>query len=332
MSFLFPQKVFFTLWSTDMSDPVSKAKQHLLEGHLVAIPTETVYGLAGNALQPETVARIFEAKKRPFFDPLIVHIHSVSEAKKLVTEFPEWAEKLAAQFWPGPLTLLLPKNETVPEIVTSGSEWVGIRIPNHPLTLALLQSLPFPLAAPSANPFGYVSPTTAQHVADQLEDHIAYILDGGPCEVGVESTIVGFEEGQPTVFRTGGIAVEELEKVLGQKLFIKHSSSKPLAPGMLDSHYAPLKPLLVGNIAELIESHKEKRLGIISFSDKYESKATHSICLSPAHNLNEAACGIFGALREMDNQPIDLILSEHFPDEGLGKAINDRLARASAKR
>jgi L-threonylcarbamoyladenylate synthase len=304
----------------------------LLEGDLVAIPTETVYGLAGNALQADTVAKIFEAKNRPTFDPLIVHTHSIEEAKKYVLDFPDWATKLANTFWPGPLTLLLPRNVSIPDIVTNGSDLVAIRIPNHPISLALLKSIPFPLAAPSANPFGYISPTTAQHVADQLEDKIPYILDGGACQVGVESTIIGIKNGQPAIFRTGGIAKEEIEKALGIELEELQSSSNPSAPGMLESHYAPGKPLYLGDIPSLIPTFTNKRIGTISFSVDFSDLASTSIVLSPTSSLNEAACGLFAALRQLDKSEVEVILAEIFPNEGLGNAINDRLKRASYKR
>ena len=304
----------------------------LLKGNLVAIPTETVYGLAGNALEANTVAKIFEAKNRPTFDPLIVHTHSIEEAKKYVSDFPDWAQKLADAFWPGPLTLLLPRNASIPDIVTNGSDLVAIRIPNHPIALALLKSIPFPLAAPSANPFGYISPTTAQHVADQLENKISYILDGGACHVGVESTIVGIQNDQPAIFRTGGIAKEEIEKTLGKKLEEIPSSSNPAAPGMLESHYAPSKPLYLGVIPTLIQTFTNKRIGTVSFSVDFSDSVTTSIVLSPTADLKEAACNLFAALRKLDKSDVEIILAEIFPNEGLGKAINDRLKRASYKR
>ena len=303
----------------------------LLNGNLVAIPTETVYGLAGNALQADTVAKIFEAKNRPTFDPLIVHTHSIEEAKKYVLHFPDWATKLANTFCPGPLTLLLPRNTSIPDIVTNGSDLVAIRIPNHPIALALLKSLPFPLAAPSANPFGYISPTTAQHVADQLENKIPYILDGGACNVGVESTIVGIKNGKPAIFRTGGIAKEEIEKTLEIELEELQSSSNPAAPGMLDSHYAPRKPLYIGKTEELVKANENKKTGIISFSKQYSYKNSITISLSSKGDLNEAACHLFSALRDLDKSDAEVILAEVFPNIGLGKAINDRLARASFK-
>lgn len=182
---------------------LDKALQLLESGELVAIPTETVYGLAANALNSRAVAKIFEAKNRPSFDPLIVHVASLQHAKKYTTGFPLQAEALARRFWPGPLTLLLPKTSDVPDIVTAGLDRVGLRCPAHPLTISLLAHASFPLAAPSANPFGYISPTTSQHVQDQLGNSVSYIIDGGPSRVGIESTIVGWEDNEPIIYRLG---------------------------------------------------------------------------------------------------------------------------------
>ncbi len=187
-----------------IGNDILQAKKLLLEGELVAIPTETVYGLAANALNPEAVTQIFVVKERPSFDPLIVHVASIDQAQQFITAVPEKAIQLARHFWPGPLTLVLPKQSIIPDIVTSGLSTVGIRCPDHDLTRQLLSELPFPLAAPSANPFGYVSPTTAEHVNNQLGHKIKYILDGGPCRIGLESTIVGFENDQAVIYRSPG--------------------------------------------------------------------------------------------------------------------------------
>ncbi|MBC7451992.1 MAG: threonylcarbamoyl-AMP synthase, partial [Cytophagales bacterium] len=195
---------------------ITLVKNLLVEEKAISIPTETVYGLAGNAFSSYSVSEIFRIKKRPSFDPLIVHTHSIDSLADFVTEIPEQAHMLAKAFWPGPLTLLLPKKDSISDLVTSGLDRVAIRIPNHPLTLELLRMLPFPLAAPSANPFGYISPTTAQHVADQLGKDIEYILDGGPCTIGVESTIVGWENGKATILRVGGLSIEAIEAVIGK--------------------------------------------------------------------------------------------------------------------
>lgn len=307
---------------------IETAKQILQNGGLVAIPTETVYGLGANALNKEAVLKIFEAKQRPHFDPLIIHTNSLEKVQQWVQPLPAWALALAKAFWPGPLTLLLPKNN-VPDMVTSGLPQVAVRIPQHPLTLQLLAALDFPLAAPSANPFGYVSPTTPQHVAAQLENKVDYILDGGPCSIGIESTIVGMEEGQLCVYRLGGLAVEEIEQVVGRVQLRLNQSSDPKAPGMLKNHYAPRKPLFIGNINELLKQQPGKKAGVISFSKRYD--APWQYVLSEKADLKEAAHGLFAALRELDNSGAEVILAEVFPDSFLGRAINDRLRRAAAK-
>lgn len=311
---------------------IQKAALLLRSEALVAIPTETVYGLAGNALSEKAVAEIFRVKNRPVFDPLIVHTDHFQKAKQFLKEVPDWANELAAHFMPGPLTLLLPKNGRISDLVTAGSDLVAIRVPNHPLTLQLLALLKFPLAAPSANPFGYISPTTAQHVADQLGEKIPYILDGGPCRVGVESTIVGFVEGKITVFRKGGVAIEELEKVVGAVAVQAHSSSNPLAPGMLKSHYAPRTPVVVGNLEELMKQHAAQLFGVISFSAFFdELPVGRQVVLSPSGDFAEAARNLFSGMRYLDGLGLDVILAELLPEKDLGRAINDRLRRASAE-
>ncbi len=312
---------------------IEKAALLLKAGSLVAIPTETVYGLAANALNPDAVLKIYEVKKRPFFDPLIIHIHALEQINHFVTRVPEKAKLLAEQYWPGPLTLILPRTSIIPDIVCSGLPHVAIRIPRHPLSLQLLASLDFPLAAPSANPFGYVSPTQATHVADQLGNEIAYILDGGACEVGLESTIIGFnEEEEVQVYRLGGLALEEIEKITGPlHLNINHSSN-PRAPGQLQSHYATRKKLIVGkNLEEELTRHAHQNCAVISFCKEYRlKKPAYMKVLSASANLQEAAQGLFAAMRQLDETDADLILAEFFPDTFLGKAINDRLQRASS--
>lgn len=307
---------------------VVRAARILREGGLVAIPTETVYGLAANAFDAEAVLRIFEVKQRPAFDPLIVHVHDRAQVDDVVAHVPLEADALMKRFWPGPLTLVLPKSRRIPDIVTSGLDTVGVRMPAHPIAMELLRLLDFPLAAPSANPFGYVSPTTAQHVMDQLGDRIAYILDGGACTVGVESTIIGWEDGVPVLYRPGGLPVEAIEEVVGAvRPQVKHVL--PVAPGMIESHYAPRKPVFIGDIAQLLNAHPE-RCGVISFTRDHG--AWRNEVLSPRGDLGEAARNLFAALRALDTSEADVILAEVFPDEGLGRAINDRLRRAAAKR
>ncbi|MEO8762230.1 MAG: L-threonylcarbamoyladenylate synthase [Bacteroidia bacterium] len=321
---------------------IEKAKQILQDDGLVAIPTETVYGLAANALNKNAVLKIFEAKNRPHFDPLIIHTNSIEKIKLWVDDFPEWAQKLANAFWPGPLTLLLPKKNNIPDLVTSGLPHVALRIPNHKLTLQLLESLDFPLAAPSANPFGYVSPTTAAHVAAQLQNKVDYILDGGICDVGIESTIVGFENNCVTVYRLGGLAVEDIEQVVGNVNVHLNQSSNPSAPGMLKSHYAPKKPLSIEDIGTFIKNNPSKKIGVISFYENYlasrptpypsigEGFMAQKI-LSEKKDLKEAAHNLFAAIRELDASDVEVIIAEKFPDNFLGRAINDRLQRAAAK-
>lgn len=316
----------------ELGTDLIKAKQLLEQDQLVAIPTETVYGLAGNALSAAAITKIFEAKDRPHFDPLIVHVPNIEACERYATEVPPLARKLAEKFWPGPLTLLLKKKEIIPDLVTSGLDTVGLRCPDHPLTRSLLQSLSFPLAAPSANPFGYVSPTTAAHVNEQLGEKIDYILDGGPCEVGIESTIVGFEEGATVIYRLGGIRAEAIEEVVGPLHISVHSTSNPLAPGQLKSHYAPRKKIVLGSIDENLKKYQAQDVAIIAFQkERDRALARHQIILSPSGNLEEAAHHLFSALRELDKKDISVILAEHVPNIGLGRAINDRLNRAAAE-
>jgi L-threonylcarbamoyladenylate synthase len=310
---------------------IQKAKAILEQGNLVAIPTETVYGLAGNAMNPSAVVKIFQVKNRPHFDPLIVHVANIEQAKSLVEEFPEKANALAAKFWPGPLTLLLKRKPSIPDLVTSGLDTVGIRCPNHSLTLSLLNSLDFPLAAPSANPFGYISPTRASHVNDQLGDQIECILDGGECAIGIESTIVGFEDDIPTIYRLGGLSIDAIESVVGEIKIQLNVSSNPLAPGQLKTHYAPRKKMIIGELTNLIKLHKDMRIGVLAFRNPVIGiDETQQIVLSPKGFLDEAAQRLFSALRELDKMDIDLIVAEKVPETGLGKAINDRLTRAAS--
>jgi L-threonylcarbamoyladenylate synthase len=325
---------------------IRSAAELLCNGEVVSIPTETVYGLAANAYNEAAVLKIFQAKQRPAFDPLIVHVHSLEQVKDVVS-FPDLdrmgmrkeAEALMEKFWPGPLTLVLPKTDRVPDLVTSGLDTVAVRMPAHPMALEVLRSLDFPLAAPSANPFGYVSPTTAQHVADQLGDRIPYILDGGPCTVGVESTIIGWETelsgraesgpGQWVLYRPGGTPVADIEAVIGTVGKAK-KSVLPASPGMLESHYAPRKPVHIGDVKTLLKQHAGQRVAVIAFIEDHDAWRTE--VLSPSGNIAEAARHLFAALRSLDASDADVILAEIFPQEGLGAAINDRLRRASAKR
>ncbi|MBI3220189.1 MAG: threonylcarbamoyl-AMP synthase [Bacteroidetes bacterium] len=311
---------------------LQKAIALLQSDELVGIPTETVYGLAGNALSTKAIAKIFEAKDRPFFDPLIVHVPDIEATYQYVTHIPEKALLLARNFWPGPLTLLLPKKPIIPDLATSGLDTVGIRCPQHPLTTQLLKLLPFPLAAPSANPFGYISPTNPQHVNQQLGNKINYILDGGECQVGLESTIIGFEQDQPIAYRLGGLSIEQLEETVGPIQIQLNTSSNPTAPGQLKSHYSPTKKLVIGNLAELASKHSHQHIGILAFNREMPGiEINRQKILSPTSDLSEAAQHLFAYLRELDQLPVEVILAEEVPSVGLGRAINDRLKRASAQ-
>ncbi|MEM8584017.1 MAG: L-threonylcarbamoyladenylate synthase [Bacteroidota bacterium] len=326
---------------------MGRAKQALEANGLVAIPTETVYGLAANALNPKAVARIFEAKQRPSFDPLIIHIPDQSKLDKYASQIPDKAQKLAEQLWPGPLTMVLPKRDVIPDLVTSGLDTVAIRSPRHPLTHQLLQSLDFPLAAPSANPFGYLSPTQPAHVADQLGLEVDYILDGGPAKVGLESTIISFSDpSKIELLRAGGYPREEIEEILGQALSVRtHSSSNPRAPGMLVQHYSPHTPLLVIDADEKPEEadilkHIQQvgeistaRIAHIAFdlSKPQPNWASSHYKWSENGDLRQAAARLFALLRTLDQMKYDLIVAERVPETGLGTAINDRLARAAAR-
>ncbi len=306
-----------------------KAIALLEKGELVAIPTETVYGLAGNAVNIDAITKIFQVKDRPQFDPLIVHVQNIESAKKYVEDIPPKAKLLVEQFWPGPLTILLNRKPIIPDLVTAGLPTVGIRCPDHVLSRTLLASISFPLAAPSANPFGYISPTRPEHVNEQLGNKISYILDGGICQVGIESTIVGFEKDLPVVYRMGGLSVEAIEQVVGKVSVQLHSASNPTSPGQLKSHYAPTKKVILGNIPTLTKQYRGIQFAVLSYQTNF--KSNYQFILTPLGKLEEAAQNLFSGLRELDKMPVDIIIAELAPEIGLGKAINDRLKRAAAE-
>ena len=306
-----------------------EAAQWLMLDEVVAIPTETVYGLAGNALHEEAVLKIFKAKNRPHFNPLILHTYSLELISTFVKSIPEDAMLIAKHFSPGPVTLLLEKKETIPDLVTGGHHKVAVRIPNHPLTLSLLEMLDFPLAAPSANRFGYVSPTSASHVMEGLNGLIPYILDGGPCTIGVESTIIDFDDNDVIIRRKGGIAVEAIEKVIGKKVLTRtHASEHPVAPGQLKSHYATKTPLITGSLDKLFGAFSNKKIALIEFGATLPDEAFARWNLSPSGNIDEAARNLFSMMRQADHSGAELILAGQLPEEGLGAAVNDRLKRA----
>lgn len=310
---------------------IQKASELLRKGLVVAIPTETVYGLAANALNEDAVLSVFEIKNRPQFDPLIIHLPDFDSAAKYIHSIPQKAFLLAKRFMPGPLTLLLYKNDNIPYIVTSGSDKVAIRIPKHALTLELLKEIDFPLAAPSANPFGYISPTKAAHVEKQLGEKIPYIIDGGDSEIGIESTIIDCTTSPFTILRLGGLGIEDLEDCLGEKLqYNITQNSNPQAPGQLDKHYSPRTPLL---LVESISDFKitNQNIAILSFGTQELPENIISINLSISGDDKEAAKNLFHSMRLLDEAHVDLIIVQKLPEKGLGAAINDRLKRASIK-
>lgn len=307
---------------------ILEAKKFLENDELVAIPTETVYGLAGNALKVNTLSKIFSCKERPAFDPLIVHFRSIEAVNEHVVDLPEIARHLAEIFWPGPLTFILKKKDSIPNLATSGHSTVAVRVPKHPMTLRLLELLDFPLAAPSANKFGQVSPTKAEHVFRQLGNEIPYILDGGDTFIGLESTIIDLSIQKPEILRLGGVSVEALNDVLNMKLKVKTSSSNPKSPGMLQRHYSPGKNMILVDDITSIRENSYKNAGFLTFS--YSDFSTkHHIALSPIGNIDEAARNLFSALNEIATWPVDVVYAELMPEVGLGRAINDRLKRAS---
>ncbi|SDR67877.1 translation factor SUA5 [Formosa sp. Hel1_31_208] len=316
-----------------ISTDISKAVALLQAEDVVAIPTETVYGLAGNIFSEKAIKCVFETKQRPFFNPLIVHIASVAQLPNIVSYIPEKARLLADAFWPGPLTLVLPKQSIIPDVITAGKDTVAVRVPNHPITLKLLQQLDFPLAAPSANPFGSISPTTAQHVEDYFKHHIKMVLDGGACQRGIESTIIGFEGEAPIIYRLGSTAIEAIERVVGTIEIKNKEDIAPNAPGMLERHYAPsTQTILTDNISEAIKNNTEKRIGVLAFSTGcHHESIAFQIVLSQTKNDQEAASKLYDALHQLDKQNLDLIVAELLPDVGLGKSINDRLRRATVQ-
>ena len=314
-----------------LTKDIYKAAETLQNGEVIAIPTETVYGLAGNIYDPSAIEDIFRIKQRPHFNPLIVHIHSFEQLNDVAAQLPSKAHTLAAHFWPGPLTLVLPKKSTVPEVITAGKSTVAVRMPNHPLLLKLLKALPFPLAAPSANPFNRISPTTAQHVQDYFEKEIQLILDGGACQQGIESTIVGFEDEIPIIYRLGALSVEEIEAIVGTVIINNQQEALPEAPGMLKKHYAPkTKTILVDDLDTFINSNAQLRLAVLSFFKQVKGEnVLLKEQLSAKKDLEEAAANLYAALHRMDASNADLIVVERLPNAGLGKSINDRLQRAA---
>ncbi|MGQ9792513.1 MAG: L-threonylcarbamoyladenylate synthase [Anaerolineae bacterium] len=314
----------------DILPDVKHAAVTLRNGGVVAFPTETVYGLGANAFDPMAVARVFEIKGRPRFDPLIVHVATLHQVKDLVTELPEQAQELMRFFWPGPLTIVLPKSSLIPDIITAGLPTVAIRMPDHPIALTLIRNSGVPVAAPSANLFGHVSPTTADHVRQQLGKTVDWVLDGGRCPVGVESTVISVLDKAIMLLRPGGTPLEEIERVVGPIQRRAKVLATPMSPGQLPYHYAPRTPLVLKgqNV-----SGAALRRGLLSFTVPASTEGFVAIeVLSKAGDLREAAANLFAALHRLDAMQLDVIVAELVPEVGLGLAINDRLCRAARKR
>lgn len=303
-------------------DSLVLAGMHIRAGRLVAFPTETVYGLGGDATNGTAVAAIFEAKGRPYFNPLIVHVHDIEKAREL-TQFTATGETLAERFWPGPLTLVLERRErsSLSELVSAGLDTVAVRVPAHDGARAFLEASQRPLAAPSANRSGRVSPTTAQHVAEELGEAVSLILDGGPCAVGVESTVVDVSGSEPILLRPGGVPLETLEEVLGHAIPVAGADARVVAPGMLESHYAPALPV------RLDATQARRGEALLGFGPARGA----ALNLSEAGDLREAAANLFAMLRALDRPGFEGIAVMPIPERGLGRAINDRLRRAAAR-
>ena len=315
----------------DAAGALERAASLLRRGGVVAFPTETVYGLGASAFDERAVARIFEIKGRPRFDPLIVHVESMAAARTLVETLPPSAERLMARFWPGPLTLALPRRPEAPDIVTAGLPTVALRCPRHPAARELLRRTGLPLAAPSANRFGCASPTTAEAVVEQLGTAPDAIVDGGACPVGIESTILAVEEGGFALLRPGGVPLEEIEEEVGPVRLMPAGEAQPLAPGRLARHYAPRTPLFLLPDEATPPAEERGRIGWIGLKAPPEEGRYAAIeALSPAGDLRAAAARLFAALRWLDAQGLDRIYAAPLPERGLGRAINDRLRRAAS--
>jgi L-threonylcarbamoyladenylate synthase len=307
---------------------IKKAIQLLKDGDIVAFPTETVYGLGANVFNPYAVAKIFEAKKRPRFDPLIVHIGEKDWIFDLAEHIPSEAKRLIDAFWPGPLTIIFKKKVIVPDIVTAGLQTVGIRMPLHPVALRLIREFKKPIAAPSANPFGYISPTKASHVAKMLGDRLPLILDGGNSVFGIESTIVSIMDKKVYIHRHGAISAEEIAAVAGA-VYDKKEGAVCEAPGELPYHYAPSKPL---RLIDAIDEIEIENSAFLSFGiPNIRAVSKYVKILSEKRDLREAAANFFSFLIELDNVDVEIIYSEKIPETGLGKAMMDRLRKASKK-
>ena len=321
--------------SASDAESIRRAGRIIKTGGLVAFPTETVYGLGCDAMNAAAAAKVFEAKRRPQFDPLIVHIADSKQLDRVIGSLPPLGQRLMDAFWPGPLTLVLPKQPAIPDLITAGLSTVAVRMPNHPVAQALIREAGTPIAAPSANPFGYVSPTTAQHVADGLGHNVDLLLDGGPCPVGVESTIVSLVGLQPELLRPGSITIEELSAVIGSIRLALSMNQQPIAPGQLSRHYATQTQLTIlpsAGARPVLKDDERVGLLIHSQASNTDDRFAAIEVLSTTGDLREAARHLFAALRRLDSLGLDRIYAEPCKEEGLGVAIMDRLRRCATPR
>jgi L-threonylcarbamoyladenylate synthase len=314
-----------------ITSDITYAAHALNQGDIVAIPTETVYGLAGSAFNEQAIQKIFQLKNRPTCNPLILHTHSINEVLKFVKEIPPSAMKLAEAFWPGPLTLLLPKKSNIPLSVTAGSHLVAVRIPNHAVAIALLKQLDFPLVAPSANPYTRISPTNSKMVYEYFGDELPFILEGDICSKGIESTIVGFHDNVPIIYRQGAISVDAIEFIAGKSKVLATVKERVTTPGMSPMHYAPRTRFqIVDCISNFIEQNQGLQIGILALGKlSINQPNTTCIHLSITGDLEEASANLYQSMHELDGFNLDCIIIEKFPEIGIGKSLNDRITRAS---
>ena len=316
--------------SADSAGAVDEAVEALRQGQAVALPTETVYGLAADATREDAVLKIFQAKSRPRFDPLIVHLPDadwVERLGKVDNAVRNTFEQLRKQFWPGPLTFVFPRHSAVPHIVTAGLDTVAFRVSGHPIFAQVIRKFGGPLAAPSANRFGRISPTAVSHVVEELDGLIPLVVDAGPTVHGLESTIVALRNGRIEVLRRGPVTEEQLGHY--GKVAVIGPTVHPEAPGQLPTHYAPKTRLILVEDASAFEPPANKRCGLLAWRSRPTAGFAHVRVLSECHDLQEAAASLFRYLRELDRLGLDLLVAEQLPDEGLGAAINDRLQRAA---
>lgn len=309
-------------------ETIARAAALLRDGQVVAFPTETVYGLGADATNAAAAARVFSIKNRPSFDPLIVHLADAAHLPEVAAACPDAARRLVQRHWPGPLTIVLPKRARIPDIVTAGLPSVAVRVPDHPVARALIAAAARPVAAPSANPFGYVSPTAAAHVAAQLGEAVPLILDGGPCRVGVESTIVAFLAPVPVLLRPGAITLEMLEAELGE-VRVGVDAPLPTAPGQLPRHYAPHTPVAIVAHAAAVPAAERRDAALLACAPVADAAGfAHVEILSDRGDLEAAAARLFAALRALDGGGFARVYAVAVPERGIGRAIMDRLRRA----